>query len=133
MSAPRLIGVLIDLPQPALTSLAERWGAAATRKELYEAMRSGTSLAARVAGLTPAAQQLLRALAAEPLRLDDLLARVALGRESAERGLLELGELGLVVRVGAGGRGQPLVGGVGRERLAVPREIAAALSRAVAR
>ena len=133
MKAPRLIGVLIDLPAPALSGLASAWGCPATPREVYEAIASPARLAAAVDGLPDASRQVLRALATEPLRLDDLLARVALGPESAERSLLELGALGLVVRVGAGGRAQPLFGSVGREWLAVPREVAAALRGAPAR
>jgi hypothetical protein len=99
VKAPRLIGMLIDLPAAALLELASRWGCPATPKTLP---------------------------------LDDLLGRVALGRASAERSLLELGGLGLVARVGPSGRAQPLQGRVGRDWLAVPREVAAALSRAAA-
>jgi hypothetical protein len=133
LKAPRLIGVLIDLPAPALAALASAWRCEATPRALYETMTSGPRLAKAVDALPDASRQLLRALADEPLRLDDLLARVAVGRETAERSLVELGELGLAARVGAGGRAQPLLGSVGRERLAVPREVAAALRGAPAR
>jgi hypothetical protein len=132
VKAPRLIGLLIDLPVAALTDLAARWECPATPKELYEVMTS-RRLTGLVGELPAATQQVLRALAPTPLRLDDLLGRVALGRESTERSLLELGGLGLVARVGSSGRARPLLGGVGREWLAVPREVAGALARAAAR
>jgi hypothetical protein len=131
VKAPRLIGMLIDLPAAALLELASRWGCPATPKTLYEVMTSGR-LVGLVGELPAATQQVLRALAPAPLPLDDLLGRVALGRASAERSLLELGGLGLVARVGPSGRAQPLQGRVGRDWLAVPREVAAALSRAAA-
>jgi hypothetical protein len=133
VSAPRLIGVLIDLPASALSAVASAWGCEANPRAVYEAMIEPARLAAVVAALPSAAQQLLRALGSESLRVEDLLARVAIGRETAERSLLELGALALVVRVGAGGRAQPLFGSVGRERLAVPREVAAALRGVAAR
>jgi hypothetical protein len=131
VKAPRLIGLLIDLPAAATTELAARWGCAATPTALYEVMTS-PRLAALVGGLPDATQQVVRALAPAPLRADDLLGRLALGPESAERSLLDLGGLGLVARVGSSGRAQPLVGAVGRDWLAVPREVAAALTRAAA-
>jgi hypothetical protein len=133
VKAPRLIGVLIDLPAPALSGLASAWGCPATPREVYEAITSPARLAAAVDALPDASRQVLRALATEPLRRDDLLARVAVGPETVGRSLLDLGALALVVRVGAGGRAQPLFGSVGREWLAVPREVAAALPTASTR
>jgi hypothetical protein len=131
VKAPRLIGLLLDLP--SLTALAALWRAEPTPRALYRVMTSPRRLHTMVDGLPAAAGQLLRALAAEPLRADDLIARVAVGQESAELALAELGQIGLVVRLDSAGRGMPLAGSVGRERLAVPREVAVALSAVAAR
>ncbi|HEV8632758.1 MAG TPA: hypothetical protein VG370_00755 [Chloroflexota bacterium] len=139
--APRLIALLIDLPDPARAALAERWrisdgahrrgwgaasGAGSTR-ELYAAMVDPERLAARVAGLEPACRDVLRGLASEPAGLDDLLGRVALGSETVERCLSALGGLGLVVRVEPNRRARLAVAPFGSALLAVPREVAAAL------
>ncbi|HEY3083547.1 MAG TPA: hypothetical protein VGM69_26940 [Chloroflexota bacterium] len=158
---PRLIALLIDLPDGARMALAERWKASqpvrgladqgtpgsaegaggqerrpagpwpgplggATR-ELYAAMVDPTRLNARLAAIEPACRDVLRGLVAESASLDELLGRVALGRETVERCLGVLGGLCLVVRVESSGRPRPAAAPFGSTRLVVPREIAAAL------
>jgi hypothetical protein len=131
-AAPRLIALLIDLPDGARAELAARWGCrgaptAGLARELYEAMVDPVRLGACVAELEPSCRTVLRGLSAEPTDLEELLGRVALGRDTVERCLGALGSLGLVVRVGTSGRPAPAAAPFGAARLAVPREVGAAL------
>jgi hypothetical protein len=139
---PRLIGLLIDLPDGPRAALAAGWlagqdatasggdgavGPVGLTRELYAAMVDPTRLGARVAGLDSACRDALRALASEPGSFDELLGRVALGRETLEGCLAVLGRLGLVVRVEPSGRPRPAAAPFGSAFLAVPREVASAL------
>lgn len=121
--SPRLIPLLMDLPEPDRLELASRWGCPPAAARIYDAMTDPARLAERLPALGQGCPEVLRAVADEPTTLVELLGRVALGRETVERCLAQLGELGLVVRVGPGGRPQPVRSPVGSARLAVPREL----------
>jgi hypothetical protein len=137
---PRLIALLIDLPDRQRAALAAAWGvggdgaagtvgdrSGALAPALYGAMVDPARLGARVAGLDPGCRDVLRALGNRATGLDDLLGRVALGGETVERCLGQLGQLCLVVRLDARGRPRPAAPPFGGAELVVPREVAASL------
>jgi hypothetical protein len=188
--APRLIALLIDLPDAARSALAAEWvagggtvppvedhadhrgaraapgssipvggestgtvrrtqetaatlakapmgrsrstplSATGSTRELLQAMTDPGRLQARLAALEPGCRDVLRSLGDEPANLDELLGRVALGRPTVERCLVELGRLGLVVRLEPSGRPRPAAAPFDRARLVVPREVAVALGLA---
>lgn len=126
--APRLMGLLLDLPPLVRRALAEHWGTEGDAASLYRAMTGPTTLRACIDGLPPRAGEVLAVLLRAPASRHNLLARMPLSAQRLDEALAALADRGLILRLPEQGLRTPRLaaGASAHESLYVPADVAVA-------